>query len=122
MDDVIARLSNSIKGERYEGRGSDHLVLSRKSLIRAYGASLHQPLRLSELWDALTVPEKKDHELLSRDPFWTHQVQIDNWSQFHRSLLDLCGPLLGFLPPKNVEQQVRRSTEHRVGENKILSR
>lgn len=96
------------------------MVLSTESLIWAYGASLHQPLRLTELWGALAVPEKKDRGLLGWDPFWTHRVQIDNWSQFHRSPLDLCGPLLDFLPPKIVEQNRLDDQLGKVGPSDII--
>lgn len=66
------------------------------------------------------MPEKKDRELLGWDPCWTHRVQIDNWSQFHRSPLDLCGPLLDFLPPKIVEQNRLDDQQSKVGPSDII--
>ncbi|OCL00948.1 uncharacterized protein K441DRAFT_7535 [Cenococcum geophilum 1.58] len=66
------------------------------------------------------MPDKKDRELLSWDPFWTHRVQIDNWSQFHRSPLDLCGPLLDFLSPKIVEQNRLDDQQSKVGPSDII--
>ena len=75
--------------------GPKNLKVSKKALMWVSGANSFHPFRISELHEALAIPDDfLDVPNTTADPLERRKVPIDSWVDFRYKLRKLCGPLI----------------------------
>ena len=112
-----------------EGRLTEYEILTgRAALIWVTEANARRPLRLQELWDALALPiDSSDHSFIdealrsSEDPLQRFQrIRHRDWQSIHKSLIDICGPFVDFLPQQAAVGQPMMGDEEEIGPMQVV--